>query len=114
MPDAASTAACVICGANPEALAGVRLCRPCLEAAHTVLRTLLAADACKHVTAAFLRDWAVGAVPEVKELSPMAHLLRGVVQGLMLAEEVIPDGPERGPLISMEMAAMQALQEARG
>lgn len=105
---------CVTCGQNLEAMPGVRLCRPCLEVGQTVLRTLLAAEASKHITAAFIREWAINAVADVRSLSPMAHIIRGVVQGLIMAEEVVPDGPERGPLIAMELAAMQALQEAKG
>jgi hypothetical protein len=105
---------CATCGIRPEVLPGTRLCRPCLEVAQTVLRQLLVADATRHVTAESLRSWAVGAVTEVRHLSPVAHVLRGVVQGLILAEDVLPDGPERGPLIAMELAAMQALQEIHG
>jgi hypothetical protein len=76
--------------------------------------TLPAAEAATHVTAGFLREWAAGAVADVLGLPPVALVLRGVVQGLILAAEAIPDGPQRGQLISMEQAAMQALQEARG
>lgn len=104
---------CATCGLNTEALPGVRLCRPCLEVGQVVLRTLLAAEASKHITPAFIRDWSIKAVEDVRSLSPMAHIIRGIIQGLILAEEVVLEGPERGPLIAMELAAMQALQEAK-
>jgi hypothetical protein len=104
---------CATCGINPEVLPGARLCRPCLKVAEVVLRQLLVADAVQHVTPSSLRDWAAGAVEDVRCLSPVAHILRGLVQGLILAEEAITSD-ERGPIIAMELAAMQALQEARG
>lgn len=104
---------CATCRIRPEALPGARLCRPCLSVAGTVLRQMQVAEVTQHVTASSLRHWAVGAVADVRHLSPVAHILRGVVQGLVMAEEALPDGPERGPVIAMELAAMQALQEAR-
>lgn len=103
---------CATCGIRPEVLVGARLCRPCLEVAQTVLRQLLVADAAQHVTPSTLRNWAARAVEDVRALSPVAHILRGILQGLILAEEAVAPG-ERGPVISMELAAMQALQEAR-
>ncbi len=108
---------CATCGVRPEALAGVRLCRPCLEVGETVLRQLRAAEPTSvpaHITPAFLRAWAVTAAADVRFLSPVCHILRGVVQGVLLAEEQVIDSQNFGSVVYVSLAAMQALQEARG
>lgn len=108
---------CLTCALRPEALPGVRLCRPCLEVGETVLRQLRAAEPTSvptHITPAFLRAWAVNAAADVRRLSPICHILRGVVQGVLLAEEQVIDSPNYGSVVFISLAAMQALQEARG
>lgn len=111
---------CATCNVVPEARLNARQCLRCLEQAEATLRQLRAEGPARvppHVTATWLRHWAVGAVADVKHLSPMAHILRGVIQGVVIAGDAIRDEPGghnvAGLVVAVELVAMQALAEVR-
>jgi hypothetical protein len=106
---------CAMCRKEPEAAPGVRLCYPCLQLAAVALRELRAKEPPPpaHITAGQLTHWAAGAVADVKQMSPVAHLLRGLVQGLVMAEEAVRGDPDPASIVRIQLVAMQALQEQK-
>jgi len=109
---------CRRCGDAWEAQPGALLCRLCLEAAEGILRELRSKEPTPllplHITKEFLKQWALTAVAEVRALSPLAHVIRGVIQGVLLSHELVLDSPEPGRLVQLELMAIEAMREVRG
>jgi hypothetical protein len=109
---------CGICDLEPEARPGARLCRGCLALAAGIYRELQATDRTPdlplYITSAWMKEWAVKAVADVRYLSPVAHILRGIVQGALLAHELMLETPDAAALIQLELVAIQAMREVRG